>query len=179
MLNAKTLGRFRSDERGLAALEFAIIAPFMVMLYMGLAELTLAMMAERRASHAASVVGDLVTQSSQMNTATITDIFNVGDAVLRPFPTATLKMRVTSVKADAAAVPKVVWSRGDGMTALGAATTASAVPANLLLAGDSVVMTEVSYTWTSPLQEVVPLPRTFSQTYFFKPRKSPEVAWMG
>ncbi|HEY8618224.1 TadE/TadG family type IV pilus assembly protein [Phenylobacterium sp.] len=171
------LKRFRSDQRGLAALEFALIAPIMTSLYLGLSELTLAMMAERRASHAASVVADLVAQSHQMNATTMTDVFHVADAVLRPFPADTLVMRVTSVKADANAVPKVVWSRGDGMTALTATQTAPGVPANLLLAGDSVIMTEVSYTWTSPLQKVLPEPLSFSQTFFLKPRRSSEVLW--
>jgi Flp pilus assembly protein TadG len=173
------LRRFHNDQRGLAALEFALLAPIMVSLYLGLCEFTLAMMAERRASHAAAVVGDLVAQSAQMNSAGMTDIFQVSDAVIRPFPANTLYMRVTSVKADpATAVAKVVWSRGDGMTGLSAGATATAVPANLLLAGDSVIMTEVSYTWTSPLQKMLPEPLTFQQTFFLKPRKAPEVAWI-
>lgn len=173
------LRRFAADRRGVAAVEFALVAPVMVILYMGLAELTLAMMAERRASHAASVVGDLVSQSSQVSATQMTDIFKVGGAILQPFPATNLKMRVTSVKADAQASPKVVWSRGSGMTALTANATAPAVPANLLAAGDAVVMTEVSYTWSSPLGKTLPTPHTFSQTYFLKPRKSPEVVFTG
>jgi len=173
------LRTFGADRRGVAAIEFALIAPVMIMLYLGLAELTLAMMAERRASHAASVLADLVAQSSQMNTAQMTDVFQVGDAILAPFPASTLNMRVTSVKADANAVPKVVWSRGDGMTALGAGATATAVPANLLAAGDSVIMAEVSYTWDSPLKTTIPNALNFRQTFYLKPRKSPEVVWLG
>jgi Flp pilus assembly protein TadG len=173
------LRRLHKDERGVAALEFALIAPLMVVVYLGLSELTLAMVAERRASHAAAVVADLVAQSGQIDAATMTDIFHVADAVLEPYPTASLRMRVTSVKADANAIPKVVWSRGDGLTALTKDTTATAVPANLLLAGDSVIMTEMSYTWTSPVQQRLPVPLTFSQTFFLKPRKGPEVIWTG
>ncbi|WP_374469113.1 TadE/TadG family type IV pilus assembly protein [Phenylobacterium sp.] len=173
------LRRFRKDERGLAALEFALVAPLMVMVYLGLSELTLAMMAERRASHATSVVADLVAQSSQIDGNGMTDIFHVADAVLKPYPSNTLKMRVTSVKADANAVPKVAWSRGDGLPALTKDTVATAVPAGLLLAQESVVMTEMTYTWTSPLQKMLPVPLTFSQTFFLKPRKSSEVSWIG
>jgi Flp pilus assembly protein TadG len=171
------LKRFKSDTRGVAALEFALIAPVMILLYCGMAELTMGMMAERRASHAAAVVADLVTQSNQINATTITDIFQVGDAILKPFPTAPLKMRVTSIRADANAVPRVVWSRGDGMDALIATSTATAVPANLLLAGDSVVMTEVTYTYDSPLHYAVPNALTFHQKFFLRPRQSPEVIW--
>lgn len=173
------LRTFGADRRGVAAIEFALIAPVMIMLYLGLAELTLAMMAERRASHAASVVADLVAQSSQMNATQMTDVFQVGDAILAPFPASTLNMRVSSVKADVNAVPKVVWSRGDGMTALGAGATATAVPANLLASGDSVIMAEVSYTWDSPLKKTIPNALRFRQTFFLKPRKSPEVVWLG
>ncbi len=173
------LRRWRSDTRGVAAIEFALIAPVMILLYCGMAELTMGMMAERRASHAAAVVGDLVAQSNQMNATQMSDVFQVGDAILKPFPAAALKMRVTSVKADANAVPKVVWSRGDGMTALAVDTTAADVPADLLLAGDSIVMAEVTYTYDSPLHYAVPNAMTFNQRFFLKPRKSPEVMWTG
>lgn len=173
------LRSFGADRRGVAAIEFALIAPVMIMLYLGLAELTLAMMAERRASHAASVVADLVAQSSQMNTTQMTDVFQVADAILAPFPTSTLTMRVSSVKADANATPKVVWSRGDGMTALAAGATPTGVPANLLASGDSVIMAEVAYIWDSPLKKTIPNALRFRQTFFLKPRKSPEVVWLG
>jgi Flp pilus assembly protein TadG len=171
------LKRLRKDERGVAAVEFALMAPVMILLYCGLAELTMGMMAERRASHAAAVVADLVSQSNQMNATQMTDIFQVADAIMKPFPAETLKMRVTSVWADDNAVPKVQWSRGDGLTPLSANITATAVPANLMVAHDSVIMAEVSYAYDSPLRQVLPDTLTFTHTFFLRPRKSPQVVW--
>ena len=169
--------KFWRATGGVAAVEFALIAPMMAATYMGVAELTLGMMAQRRAAHAASVVGDLVAQSSQMNTAQMTDIFLVGGAVVQPFSSTGLNLRVTSVTADAQASPKVRWSQGHGYGALtvGATTT---TPGTLLAAGESVIMTEVSYSYTSPLHGLLP-PKTFTGTYFLKPRRSAEVAWTG
>lgn len=172
------LKRFRDDRSGLAAMEFAMIAPAMLAMYFGLAELTLGMMAERRASHATSVVADLVAQSTQVNAAQVTDIFTVGDAILKPLPATPLKMRISSVKADAAGSPKVVWSRGDGLTALAVGATPSGFPSGLLAAGDSVIMAEATYTYTSPLQQVMPDPITFNRRFYLRPRKSPEVTWV-
>lgn len=171
------LRRLKRDERGVAAVEFALIAPLMILLYYGLAEVTLGMMAERRAGHAASVVADLVAQSNQMNATQMDDIFEVGEAIMKPFPAATLRMRVTSVKADAQAAPKVVWSRGSGMTALGSGASATAVPAGFLAANESIVMAEVSYAWDSPIHKTIPNALNFNQTFFLKPRKSTEVLW--
>src|SRR4051794_34441578 len=131
--------RFRRDQSGLAAVEFALIAPIMILLYCGLGELTLAMMAERQAAHSASVVGDLVAQTPTMNATQMNDIFNVGASIMRPFPSAPLKFRVTSVKADAQGVPRVVWSQGHGLGAMTSGSAVGGFPANLLAAGDSVV----------------------------------------
>ena len=60
--------RFRKDRRGVAAVEFALIAPAMVLLYCGLVELCQAVIAERKANHVASAIGDLVTQAETVST---------------------------------------------------------------------------------------------------------------
>src|SRR5471032_2729651 len=114
----RALKRAGRDQRGAAAVEFALIAPVAILLYCGFAELTMAMMAERRAAHSASVVADLVAQSTQVSTAEMTDIFNIGNAIMNPFATAPLKLRVTSVTADVNGVPRVTWSQGHGLGAL-------------------------------------------------------------
>lgn len=172
------LRRLKDDRRGVAAVEFALIAPVMILLYYGLAEVTLGMMAGRRAAHAAAVVGDLVAQSGQMDAAQMDDIFEVGDAVMKPFPASGLQMRVTSVKADAQAAPKVVWSRGAGMSGLSQGATAADVPSGLLDVGESVVMAEVRYTWNSPLNKTINEALSFNQRFYLRPRKASEVAWV-
>lgn len=170
------LKRFKTDERGLAAMEFALITPVMMLLYYGTAELTIGMMAEQRASHAASVVADLAAQESTLNTARMTDIFSVGAAILKPFPTASLKLRVTDVKADNMGVPKVIWSRAQGLSQLSTGA-ASGFPAGLLAAGDAVIMAEVEYTYDSPIHQALPNALTFHEKFYLRPRRSAEVTW--
>jgi Flp pilus assembly protein TadG len=171
----KRLGR---DRRGVSAVEFALIAPIMILIYFGLAELTMAMMAERRASHTASVIADLVAQTTQINSTEMTAVFKIGQAIMKPFPTGTLKMRVTSVKADAGGTPKVVWSQGSGMSPLTAGANVTGFPAGLVAANESVVMTETAYAFTSPLKQVLPNAMNFSEKFYLRPRKSVEVAWV-
>jgi Flp pilus assembly protein TadG len=168
------LKRFGEDRRGVAAIEFALIVPVMLLLYCGLAEVTLGIVAERRAGHAASVVADLVTQEANLTSADLTDIFTVGQAIMRPFDSASLKMRVTDVRANAAGVPQVIWSRGSGMGGL-AAGPAAGFPAGLIAANESMIMTEVSYAYDSPLHIAVPTALNFSNTFYLRPRLSGEV----
>jgi Flp pilus assembly protein TadG len=171
------LNRFFRDRRGAAAVEFAFVAPLMILLYYGMAELTQGMIADRRTSHVASVIGDLVAQDTQVSQTDITDVFNVGKAVIAPFPTATLNMRITSVKADAGGTPKVVWSKTSGTTLIPLTGTVSGLPAGLLAANESVIMAEATYVYTSTTQKVLPNGLTFTQKYYLKPRKGSEVIW--
>ena len=173
MLKRFHLGRFGRDQRGLAGVEFAFIAPVMVLLYYGMVELTLGMMAERRASHAASVVADLVSQASSTTSTEMGDIFNVGVAILRPFPSAPLKMRITSVKM-VSTTPTVVWSRGYGQGGRSAGATMT-LPTSLLSSGESIIVAEVTYTYDSPIHQVLPSAKVFSDTFYLRPRKSAEV----
>jgi Flp pilus assembly protein TadG len=173
------LKRIKSDERGIAAVEFALIAPVAIILYCGFAEVTMALMAERRADHAASVVGDLVAQTTSVSAADMSDIFTVGQSIMMPFPPATLKLRITSVTADAQAVPRVTWSLGNGMTAMTNGTAVSGFPPTLLAAGDSVIQADVQYQFTSPLGMMIKTPLTFSESFYLKPRQSTSVAYTG
>lgn len=170
---------FLRDDRGISAVEFAFIAPLMVLLYMGLAELTLAMMAERRASHAASAVADLIAQStSTVTNAEVDQALNIGKAVVAPYATTGLTIRVTSIRADTNAIPKVRWSKvqGSALTKLTKDTTANPFPANLLAKDESVIMADVIYTFDTPLKQIVPRQLRFAETFYLRPRRADEIS---
>jgi Flp pilus assembly protein TadG len=170
---------FLRDQRGVSAIEFAFIAPLMVLLYMGLSELTLSMMAERRASRSASAVADLIAQSAaSVTNAEVDQALNIGKAVVAPYATTGLTIRVTSVRADANAVPKVKWSKvqGSALSKLTQNTTANPFPANLLSANESVIMSDVVYTYDTPLKKIIPWQLRFSETFYLRPRRAEEIA---
>ncbi len=173
------LSRLLRDTRGLSAVEFALVAPLMVLLYMGLAELTLAMMAERRASHSASAVADLVAQSpASMSSADLDKVLYIGKAVVAPFPTAGLSLRISSVKADAALSPKVVWSKTSGpdLTRYSQGSTAPSFPSGLLAANETVISADVLYKYDTPLKQIIPRTLNFKTTFYLRPRRADAIA---
>ena len=111
------LKAFADDRRGVSALEFAFVAPILIMLYLGLAELTLGMMASRRTAHLAATIGDLAAQSENLTNANITDLWAIATSMMQPFDTGTnLKMRLTSVTMGSDNKAKVNWSQSQNMT---------------------------------------------------------------
>lgn len=162
--------RLRRDERGISAVEFAMIAPVMIFFYFGLAEFCQGYMAQKRMGHASAMVADLVAQEESVTAATVDDIFDIGGLIMKPFPVAALKQRVSSVmRTDG--VARVVWSRGDGMTSRTVGSTVT-LPADLIADGESVVMSEATYDYDSPADYLMPAVTQFSHSYYLRPRTS-------
>jgi len=168
----RKLGR---DRRGVSAVEFALIAPAMIAFYFGLAEVTQGLLAERRAAHAASAIGDLVAQSSTISDAEISDIFMIASTIMKPYPTGSLKMRVTSVSADASGATTVDWSSAEGGLTAHTAGASITIPAGVIAANQSVIMSETSYAYDSPVDFFMPSAVTFNREFYLRPRKSDKV----
>jgi Flp pilus assembly protein TadG len=172
-----------ADQRGVAAVEFALLAPLMVMVYFGLSELTEGLMANRKTGHVASAIGDLTAQASSTTPTQLGDIFNVGASLMLPFPTSggVLKQRVTSVTVDVNNVPRVDWSQATGgyaALAKGSAVVLPFAPKALptdpdkpfIAVGQSVVMAEAHYAFTSPVARYLPATSDMQGLVYLMPR---------
>jgi Flp pilus assembly protein TadG len=135
----KTFRRFGGDRSGLAAIEFAFIAPVMVTFLLGATELSNGMVADRKVSQVVSTLADLTSQDTEVTNAEMTNIFDCGTTIMSPLPTGTLAMRVTSVVADSNNIPRVAWSSGRGMSTR-AVNSVVTVPAGMLTPGASVIL---------------------------------------
>jgi len=166
------LKRFRSDRRGLSAIEFALIAPVMILFYFGLAELCQAYMAQRRLAHTASAVADLVAQTDVVTKDELADITAMGPLIMKPFSASTLTTRIASVTRNAAGVDKVDWSvaSGPGVTAWAKQATVT-VPADSIAKGESLVMVETTFSYESPIKYVMKKAVIFSSTFYLRPRR--------
>ncbi len=178
-----SLKGFWRDRRGVTAIEFALIAPVLVVMYCGFAETTQAMMAQRRLSNIASQIGDLVAQGTQTGPSKMTDIFNIGNLIMAPYPTAGLKMCIYSVTSDATGKDTVAWVQpnpaGVGMPGCPAkGATVTDISTGVLPASQSIIVARATYDYTSPIKLVMPTTMTFKRNYYLRPRRTDAVAWV-
>lgn len=165
---------FVRDKRGVSAVEFALLAPFMIALYLGSVQLTLGLTADRKVSQVANSVADLVTQDDFVTDEDLTDIYAAADAILNPFDTAPLSLRITSVRMDADGEIFVDWSEGDGMTPLDTDSLPE-LPDGLIAPMNSIIMVEANYVFSTNLGELTKTPITLSDTAYLRPRRGPWV----
>ena len=187
------LSRLANDARGVSALEFALLAPVMILLYCGMAELSSGIMAARKSSHATSTVGDLVGQTTQVSASDMYNLFVAANDTLTPFPyidSSSNYIRLSrasslSVRSDGSI--RVDWSctptntaQASNMPPLASNTVMSGVPTNLLnvaTPGDSVIEADGSYQFTPPSKWIFPTGLKFQNTFYFKPRRSTSVTY--
>lgn len=165
------------DRRGMSAVEFALIAPILIMLYVGVAELGNALTVFRRTSAVASTAADLAAQVKTIKSSDIKDIFRASTGILDPFDTAPLRIVLTSVVADDDNVGKVKWSCANNGAGRAVNSTYS-LPAGLTEPGTSVIVAEITYSFT-PLLNLTSVfsPGAFDmkRTFYARPRRSAEV----
>lgn len=155
------------DQRGAAAVEFAFVVPIMFLLYYGMVESTQALLVNRRASALTTAVGDLVTQSTQVSAADVTNIFNASTAVMKPFPTDVLAIRVTSITMDANGVPSSAWTQARGDIPV---TDLNTVDPNMRVANTAILRAETIYIFKTPFKKVLPQAFTFKHKMDLRPR---------
>ena len=170
MTKRSLIRRLTGDERGVSAIEFAMLAPVLIAFYMGMTEFCQGFMAQKRMGHVSAAVADLIAQEETVTPATIDDIFDIGGLIMKPFPTATLYQRVSSVSM-ADGVATVDWSRAEGMAARGVDSTI-ALPTDLITDGESVIVAEATYDYDSAADYLMPGLTRFSHTYYLRPRTS-------
>ena len=168
---------FWRDRRGATAVEFALIAPVLLVFYCGMAELTQAMMAQRRVTHVTSSIGDIVARETQLTDARRTDVFKVGGILMAPFPAAKLRMCLYSVISDANGRDVVDWvetsNSPSGCPADNAVVTD--IPTTVLPASTSVIVSKASYDYDSPIKLISPNTITFRRIFYLRPRVSDTV----
>lgn len=136
----------RSDVRGVGAVEFALITPLLLFLYITSFELTIGLSVSKRVTRTASTIADLVTQQSKVTTSDLQQMTSVANAVFTPYKPDNLKIKVTGVTLDASSNPTVAWSWAqDGSRPYANASSVN-VPTDMRSASTFLVRAEVSVT---------------------------------
>lgn len=163
------------DERGISAVEFALLLPLMLTLYLGVVELSQGIAADRKVTLTARTVADLVAQVSSTSTSDMTNSLNAAGAVMAPFSTNNLKVTVTSVSIDANNKAMVAWSCTLNGTKRAVGATVS-LPSALNVASTSLIWSEVSYTYKPTIGYVVTGTLNLKDQIYMRPRLSDSVA---
>jgi Flp pilus assembly protein TadG len=169
--------RWRDDHRGVAAVEFAIVLPFMLTLYIGGVELGDGMAIQLKVTDTAHIVADLTTQQTASTTAaTVRSILGASSATIAPYSASNLIVTVSEVSTDASGAATVTWSQSLNGTPR-PKTQAIALPSSLAVQPNiSLILGEVSYPYTPNLGYTITGTVMIADSYFLFPRNSTAIS---
>lgn len=179
---AQALRRFAEDRQAVSAVEFALVLPFMLTLFLGSVDLGNGLAVQYRTTNGARTVADLASQYIKIDTPTMNQILGAPAKIMAPYPTNTMAAvvsEVTTTNANGAA--KVTWSAassGGNARAVGSPVT---LPTALqtLPAGTSLILGEVTYSFTPQFSYVFTSTINMYQSQYFYPRQGDCVDYNG
>jgi len=157
------------SEDGISAVEFALIAPLMAMIYFGCIELSLMMTLDRKVTGATAALGDLTSRSSTVSNGDLTDIFEATRMVMQPNDMTGARMRVTSLYEDSGQV-KVAWSDGCNLTAYNTDEVLT-IPDNLIPTDGTIIMAEIEYDYVSGIGYFFSGTKALTDKFYLRPRR--------
>src|SRR3954452_16601784 len=143
---ARQISSLRRDQSGVSAVEFAMLLPLMITLYLGTVEISQGVAIDRKVTLTTRTVADLASQVSSMTSSDMTNVLNASTSVIAPYDTSKLKVTVSQVSIDANSVPKIVWSCTLNGVAQSVGATVS-LPTALKVPNTSLIWGQVSYNY--------------------------------
>jgi Flp pilus assembly protein TadG len=180
------------DCSGIAATEFAVIAPLMLVLFFGTVEFSTGVAVDRKVTLIARTLSDLTSQSPppnpQSTSATVGDndlqnIFTASIAILSSYSPTPTQATISEIYIDSHSKATIQWSKAATIAsgATQATLTASShspgdvvttqLPATLLVKQTYVIFSEVNYLYTPTIGYVMKTGVTLRDVAYTRPRQ--------
>lgn len=163
--------RFRRDRRGVAAVEFALVVPVMLVLYIGASDATLAITASRKLKATTNATADLVAQDASTTKSAIASQLQIARALMQPLDSTKVQIVLSSILIDDKGKATVDWSRAtSGATARAKGANFQLPPSLTGQTSRAFVVAEASYSYM-PLggfgfQSTIPM----NEAAYYQPR---------
>jgi len=172
---------FGRNERAVAAVEFALIMPFLLSLYFGSMEASALFTVDKRVNTISATMGDLIAQwdpdDGTIPAATLTTYFAAATGLINPYSSSGVKQVISLVFVKSDGTTKVLWSTQSGggtLRTVGATyaplTTSANTMTNTVARGGCIVAAEVSYSYKPLLGQVFKTALNLAHTNYFIPR---------
>lgn len=131
---------FLRADNGVAAIETAIILPFLILLFFGMIDLTALISFNRKITYSASVVSDLVSQNrTNVLKTTVDDYYKAAEMIIAPTPAADFHIDVYGYRKVAGAVVQI-WKTAKGGGPVCTTTPDTSAMPSLMTANNDVVV---------------------------------------
>lgn len=159
-----------ADRSGIAATEFAVIVPIMLVMFFGVVEFSSGVAVDRKVTLMARTLSDLTSQSVSVADSDLTNFFAASRAIMTPYASAPTQSTITELWIDPSTLrAKVQWSKGSVPRVTSSTVT---IPTALAVGGTYLIFSEVSYLYRPTVGYVMaPAGVNLSDVSYTRPRQ--------
>lgn len=158
------------DERGNATVDLVFLLPIMLMLFVGVIEVTNVLRLDRKVVASAQTTADLVTQRREVSDADLDDILTAAELIFEPFPAAPHSVGIVGVSYDPdTGDPTVDWTKSKNG---GSVPDALTLATGLGTPGEGVIVVRVTYRYSPVFFDLIMSDTDIEETSILRPRRS-------
>jgi hypothetical protein len=163
------ISSFRDGTRGVAALEFALIAPILAVLIYGLTEMTLRFRAADEYQRYLQQAGDYLSREDELFSSDIDEIYAASSQMIRSASlTGNLHLDVSSIGFKTDGSPELLWRRHRGDMPPGFDLSEAE---GLGAPGESVLRVSARFSYESPISQIIGAGRmNLDDAVYYRPR---------
>ena len=168
---------FFEDRSGIAATEFAVIVPMMLVMFFGTVEFSSGLAVDRKVSLVARALVNLTSQGTQATNADLTNYFLAGNKIMTPY--AAPNMTISELYIDpTSGNARVQWSQGyaprtnSSVVSIPSSLIARDPITNAIIPSQYLLFSEVNVVYTPTIGYVMKGAVTLSDTAYTRPRQS-------
>jgi Flp pilus assembly protein TadG len=171
------------DCRGVAATEFVMIVPLMLVMFFGMVEFSSGVAVDRKVTLVARTLSDLTSQSTSVTDTDLSNFFAASVGILTPYSASPTQSTLTELYVDPTThQARVQWSKASTFNSSGNVVLSTSshaqgaiitIPAALNVDGTYLIWSEVSYTYVPAVGYVMAKTGvTLSDLTYTRPRQS-------
>ena len=158
----------KTDQKGVAAIEFALTAPVLAVLMIGVVDVSNYISAVRKVTSAAHTAADLISQETDLTSSELSELFEASRLVIDPLDDTSLTLGAASVRFDDdTGDPGEDWT---GSYNSGSVSNSEGLATDLGNAGESVIIVTATYTFTPTFSLVLTGTYNIEETAITRPR---------
>jgi Flp pilus assembly protein TadG len=169
-------GRLRRDSRGVAAVEFALVVPGVIVIYALGFELAQASTVYRKLTDTTVQLANVTSQYTTVGDPDLNNILGASSQIMAPYSTSPLTIVLTQVKTDASSNPTVSWSVSYPSTVTPLIAGSSVLmPAGMASPNTHYVLVQSTYAYAPTIGGAFMTGLPMSNQVFMIPRESPSI----
>jgi len=177
-LRLRDLRSLAADRRGVAAVEFALVVPVVIIVYLAGFEVMEASTVYRKLTDTTVQIANVTAQYTTMGANDTSNVLDASAQIMTPYSTSNLAIVLSEVTTDSSGAGSVTWSQTYQGTAL-AAGTPVAMPSGFTTPNTNYILVQTTYSYQPVIGGAFVKPISMTNQIFMLPRSSASIPYTG